>query len=243
MTNRIGLYVQTLGAVALAAQVLIAQGCSSSNNPATPGTAGTTGSGAGTAGTTGAAGTSGGWRGSGRHDRLSWRGRDRWRDRDGRVRTAGLPRHDRGGVTLAKGAACTTADPPLCFKTCGPEKAGVKSETCQTGGTYAEMSGCSFDMTGNYSCYKIPTAANTTCPLDADAGTGAYALPQGGQPCTVDHCVLCNTLGGIVGGNYADSTGASKPGYCVCQVPNTSGNRVWSCASDTAWPCPMNGGC
>ena len=110
---------------------------------------------------------------------------------------------------------------------------------------YQEMSGCTFDTVDNvnYSCYKIPTAANTTCPLDTDGGTGAYLSPQGSQPCTVDHCVLCNSTGGLVGGQYLDSTGASKTGYCVCQPPNTSGNRVWSCSSSTAWPCPAGLGC
>ena len=62
-----------------------------------------------------------------------------------------------------KGGACVAADPQLCYKTCGPEKAGVKSETC-TGGVYAEMSGCSFDPAVNFACYKIPAAANTVCP-------------------------------------------------------------------------------
>jgi hypothetical protein len=102
------------------------------------------------------------------------------------------------------------------------------------------QSGCTFDPSGDYSCYKIPTTANTTCPLDANpsAPPNTYAVPMASQPCTVDRCVLCNTLGGLLGGNYADSTGAAKSGYCVC----TSAGQ-WSCASDTSWPCPGNPGC
>ena len=50
-------------------------------------------------------------------------------------------------------------------------------------------------------------------------------------------------LGGLPGGGYSDSGGAAKVGYCVCQVANADGKRTWSCASDTAWPCPLGAGC
>jgi len=139
-----------------------------------------------------------------------------------------------GGMEPAKGVACVATDTQLCYKTCGPEKAGAKSETC-TGGVYAEMSGCSFDSATNFSCYKIPAAANTMCP--------AGATPQASQDCTVDMCVLCNSTGGLPGGHYNDSGGADKMGYCVCQAANSAGKRTWSCASDTAWPCPAGLGC
>src|SRR4030095_12571608 len=80
--------------------------------------------------------------------------------------------------TVVKGGACTPAYQQFCYKTCGPEKTGVKTETCTTSGIYAEMSGCSFDPAKDYSCYKIPTAANTQCP----AGT-----PMGSASCDVPH--------------------------------------------------------
>jgi hypothetical protein len=134
----------------------------------------------------------------------------------------------------AKGVACVAADVQLCYKTCGPEKQGAKSETC-TGGVYAEMSGCSFDSATNFACYKIPAAANTMCP--------AGVTPQAAEDCTVDMCVLCNTTGGLPGGHYNVSGGADKMGYCVCQAANSAGKRTWSCASDTAWPCPAGLGC
>ena len=47
----------------------------------------------------------------------------------------------------------------------------------------------------------------------------------------------------MVGGNYLDSGGAPKVGWCTCQEPNTQGVRTWTCASDTAWPCPLGSGC
>jgi len=253
MKKPIGLHVQVLGAVSLVAQVLIAQGCSSSNNPSGTGTAGTTGTGAGTAGTTGTGTGTAGTTGSGTGTAGttgSGTGAAGTTGSAGATGTAGTgfgqpacPTNTAAGVALGKGVACDTTmgDPALCYKTCGPVKTGVKSEMCMTAG-YQEMSGCSFDPSQNYACYKIPTAANATCPA-ADGGTTTFGIPQASQPCTVDQCVLCNDMGGITGGNYLDSSGASKPGFCVCQAPNTSGSRVWSCSSNTAWPCPAGSGC
>jgi len=137
------------------------------------------------------------------------------------------------GMEPTKGVACVAADPQLCYKTCGPEKTGVKSETC-SGGVYFEMSGCSFDPGKDYSCYQIPSTANATCPA---------VPPQASQACTVDHCVACNSQSGLPGGLYLDAAGATKVGYCVCQLPNAAGMRTWSCANDTAWPCPAGVGC
>jgi hypothetical protein len=123
------------------------------------------------------------------------------------------------GVAPTKGGACTAKDSQLCYKTCGPQSIGFKSETC-TNGTYVEQSGCSFPMGMDYACYKIPTAMDASCPATA---------PQASQPCTVKACTPCN-----VGGNYLDSTGASKVGYCVCPAAGANGTSKWSCASATA---------
>jgi hypothetical protein len=123
----------------------------------------------------------------------------------------------------------------MCYNTCGPEKSGVKSETC-SGGIYAEQSGCSFDPAKTYSCFKLP--ANTTViPAYCD-GT----IPQAGQPCTIADCMPCYGTDPSVGTPaYKDSTMTSKPGYCVCQASATT--PTWSCASTTAWPCPTGNGC
>jgi hypothetical protein len=136
--------------------------------------------------------------------------------------------------TVTKGGACAATDQQLCYKTCGPQSKGVKSETC-TSAVYVEMDGCLFDPAMDYSCYKLPTAANAMCPA-------AATPPRAGQPCTVDMCNPCNTMGGLAGGMYQDSSGANKVGWCVCQPANAAGNRSWSCASDTAWPCTASGG-
>src|SRR5437762_1633157 len=65
------------------------------------------------------------------------------------------------GTSIAKGVPCTAADTQLCYKTCGPQTIGRKSETCGAGAdggvVYAEMTGCSYDPAGSYACYKIPT--------------------------------------------------------------------------------------
>jgi hypothetical protein len=144
--------------------------------------------------------------------------------------------------SVLRSQPCGPADQQLCFKRCGPEDIGVKKVTCQAtpaspGATvYVEMSGCTFDSIADYSCYKIPTAASSACP--------AGVTPMGSMTCgTVPHCVLCNSIGGLPGGLYLDSTGSAKVGYCVCQPPNAAGLRTWSCASDTSWPCPTGSGC
>src|SRR4051812_36491514 len=150
MTKRIH-SVQTLGALAL---VFIIQACGGGNTSPMTGTAGSQSQ--GSAGTTGIAGTTG-QAGSGTA---------------GTTGTAGAT--GTGGSTafgepaclssVAKGGACTAADQQMCYKTCGPEKSGVKLETCTSAGTYSEMSGCKFNPAGDFACYKIPTAANTACP-------------------------------------------------------------------------------
>jgi len=138
-------------------------------------------------------------------------------------------------ATITKGGACSQTDLQFCYKTCGPEKSGVKSETCQSSGVYAEMSGCGFDPGRDYSCYKLPTTSNLACTPGV--------TPMVGATCDVAACTVCNSVQGLPGGGYLDSTGAAKTGYCVCQAPNSSGIRTWSCANDTAWPCPANSGC
>jgi hypothetical protein len=126
-----------------------------------------------------------------------------------------------------KGGACTATDSQLCYKTCGPQSVGFKSETC-TNGAYVEQTGCSFPD-GDYACYKIPAALDASCPKMA---------PQSTMACDVAMCTPCN-----VDGNYLDSSGASKQGYCVCPEAGDMGMRKWSCASSTSWPCPLGKGC
>jgi hypothetical protein len=133
-----------------------------------------------------------------------------------------------GGPIVVKGGTCTPTDLQFCFKPCGPDNSGLKSETCTTAGVYAEMSGCTFDPARDYSCYKLPPVASSACQM----------TPQNNAACTFDPCVLCNSQGGLPNGTYMDSAGAVKMGYCVC-----ASTGKWSCASDTAWPCPGNVGC
>lgn len=227
MTNRIRVFARGLGAAALAVQLLAFQACGGGGNmPATKGSGGAPGAGSGGAtGTTtgGASGTAtGGTTGAGSGGTTGGGGGAAFGE------PACLS-------TVSKGSACGPSDQQLCYKTCGPEKTGVKSETCQTSGTYAEMSGCTFDPAKNYSCYKIPTAANTACPMGV--------TPQGSATCDVPHCTLCNSMQGLAGGQYLDSAGSPKTGWCTCQEANSAGTRSWTCASDTAWPCPLGQGC
>jgi hypothetical protein len=259
--------VTNIGTMALLLQTLLVQGCGS-NNPSTTDTGGTTGAAGNampTAGTTAAAGATATTPAGGT---TAAAGATATTPAGGTTAAAGATATTpAGGISAAAGAiastptggtsgaagasgtasftplcaalttaagsaptksgVCTATDPQLCYKTCGPKSIGFKSETC-TAGTYAEQSGCSFPP-GDYSCYKIPTAIDPSCPA---------TVPQASQPCSVADCVLCN-----VGGNYLDSTGASKAGYCVCPVTTAGTPGKWSCASTTAWPCPGGQGC
>ena len=126
-------------------------------------------------------------------------------------------------------------DLQFCYTRCGPENVGVNAHTCQASGQYDGMSGCAFNPVADHSCYKIPMVANAAC--------GEGVLPKAGMPCQVDHCVLCNDLGGLARGRYYDLCGAPYAGWCVCQPPNDAGVRAWSCAPDSSWPCPAGTGC
>jgi len=235
MTMRTVTYI---GAVALLSQVLLVHGCGS-NNPSTGSTGGTTGAAGAvattptggttagasastpTGGATGAAGTTGAAGAAGTTGAAGASGTSPYQPLCKGLVTV-------GSAEPAKLVACTDADPQLCYKTCGPKSIGFKSETC-VNGSYSEQTGCDF-LPGDYSCYKIPAAVDATCPT---------TTPQASQPCTVADCVPCN-----VGGNYLDSTGSSKAGYCVCPTPTSAtATSKWTCASTSAWPCPAGQGC
>lgn len=147
------------------------------------------------------------------------------------------------GEEIKKGTQCTAADVQKCYRVCGPLQLGWKTEECLAG-VYAEGD-CGFPQddpharetllleTGaeDYSCFAVPREIDATvCPQDAP--------PQSTAPCDVPQCTLCNlrTL-------YADTNGTTKEGYCVCRPPDANGERTWTCASVTAWPCPFSDGC
>lgn len=133
------------------------------------------------------------------------------------------------GVAPTKAGVCTATDTQVCYKSCGPQNTGFKSETC-TAGAYQEQSGCSFPPDADYSCFKIPTTQDASCPTETiSASTG----------CTVKACTPCTDATG----HYLDTSMNQKVGYCVCPMPGSSGTSKWSCASSTAWPCPTGKGC
>jgi hypothetical protein len=131
--------------------------------------------------------------------------------------------------SVVKGASCNTSSVHFCYRTCGPDSVGFKSETCQ-GGAYVEGN-CQFPASGDYSCYSIPNRLPSECP-----GT----VPRAAEACDVPLCTPC--FGGtMMNPQYQDSSGSQKTGYCVC---NDAG--VWTCATSTdpsSWPCPGNTGC
>jgi hypothetical protein len=235
MTRTMKRMAPICGTTALLALVFAFHGCAADNmgntgtggapatgtgGTSTTGTGGTTTTGAGGTTTAGTGGTSTGAAGA----TTSTGGTTGAAGQSG---TFGSPAcgNTMAGAAAGKGVACTADDVQLCYKTCGPEKSGVKSETC-TNGAYAEGS-CMFDQTENFMCYAIPATPDPTCPTTA---------PMASSACAIADCVVC---GGTTG--YLDSSGASKTGYCVCQA--SSSNPTWSCASSTAWPCPSGSGC
>ena len=132
------------------------------------------------------------------------------------------------GEGVVKGTACSVASAQFCYKSCGPDNVGYKRETC-VGGAYDELqSGCTFPAVQDYSCYELPASLPAECPS---------GVPRGGRPCQIAECKPCFG-GSIVAPQYQDSTGAQKPGYCVC-----SELRTWTCGSIGSWPCPDGQGC
>jgi len=128
---------------------------------------------------------------------------------------------------VVKGASCEPSSVQLCYRTCGPNSIGFKSETCAQG-SYTEQNGCSFPTGVDYSCYQIPNTRPSACPV----GT-----PRATQACQIAQCTLC--FGGTVNSpTYQDSGGTQKDGYCVC-----SDAGAWTCASLSSWPCPGSAGC
>ena len=133
------------------------------------------------------------------------------------------------GEEILKGTPCTSADIKLCYRSCGPNQAGWKTETC-TAGVYAEGD-CRFPADGDYACYKIPDVID-------EAACGVTAPPAATDPCEAPPCTTCN-----VDGFYTDTAGDAKEGFCICRDPDEMGVRRWTCASATAWPCPVSRGC
>ena len=132
------------------------------------------------------------------------------------------------GVEPKKNEACTEDDVQLCWRSCGPESIGWKTETC-TAGVYAEGD-CQFDPEDDYSCFAIPDEIDASCPTDVP--------PKATDECDIAECTLCN-----VDGHFYDSQENDKTGYCVCVPATDDKPAVWSCSSATAWPCPLGMGC
>lgn len=145
----------------------------------------------------------------------------------GSLASGGSPFQPLCGDEVAKGNPCDQSSAQFCYKTCGPNSVGYKSETCQLG-SYVEQTGCTFPPGQDYSCYELPAQRPAQCPA---------GVPRATQACSVPECTVC--FGGTLGTPlYQDSTGTQKVGYCVCTE-----SGVWTCASTSAWPCPGGAGC
>jgi hypothetical protein len=128
---------------------------------------------------------------------------------------------------IVKGSPCDASSIQACYRRCGPDGIGFKSETCQRG-SYVEQAGCSFPAGANYACYKVPRSLPAGCP-----GTA----PRAAEMCQISACTACYG-GTAMNPLYEDSNGTMKVGYCVC-----SSMGLWTCASMQSWPCPAGAGC
>lgn len=133
------------------------------------------------------------------------------------------------GEEILKGTPCTAADPQVCYRPCGPNQSGWKEEKC-VASVYTEGD-CRFPLDQDFSCYRIPDAIDKTV-------CGVTEPPTATDPCEAPQCTVCN-----FDGFYTDSAGDAKEGFCVCRDPDPMGVRRWTCASTTAWPCPVSSGC
>jgi hypothetical protein len=148
------------------------------------------------------------------------------------------------GTAIAKGVACTAADPQLCFKPCGNIGVGLKSETCSAG-YYVEASYCVYDPACDYSCYRLPAEADPACP------TPEATVPRRGQPCTLPACVVCGGTASEQTTGFLEPSGTMRVGYCSCRQPVITGmgyvitSPIWACGVGGAhtWPCPGEPGC
>jgi hypothetical protein len=127
---------------------------------------------------------------------------------------------------VAKGSPCSSANAQACYKSCGPDNIGYKRETCVNGAYDELQSGCTFPSGQDYTCYKVPPNLPAACPS---------GIPRGGNACQVAECTVCFG-GNVQAPQYQDSTGAQKPGYCVCSEAG-----IWTCGSIGSWPCPGQG--
>ena len=143
--------------------------------------------------------------------------------------SAGQPPCD---STVFKGGACTAPDQQRCYKTCGPDKLGMKSEIC-AGGVYAEMSGCTFDTVRDYSCYRLPSTPTAGCSVGL--------TPQANALCSLPPCVVCNNNEGLA----AARTPTRRAGPCsvTAFAPRTRRGDEVELRQRQAWPCPLGRGC
>ena len=133
------------------------------------------------------------------------------------------------GEEIKKSNHCAATDIQECWRECGPASVGWKQETCEA--TVYTEGNCIFPP-GDYSCYSIPEV------IDLDACGLTDTPPQALEECDAPTCTLCS-----VDGNYLDTGGVAKDGWCICREPDENGLRTWTCASETSWPCPLSAGC
>ena len=151
--------------------------------------------------------------------------RARWDDAAARAcpAAAAPPSASPRACPRSSGAACTPADQQFCYKTCGPEKTGVKTDTCAANGVYAEMVRLHLRSGQGLLLLRDPVGAPTRSAL-------AGVAPQGKLACATSRPLRAVQQPPAVcrAATISIRRGAPKVGWCTCQLPNGGVLRTWS---------------
>jgi len=119
------------------------------------------------------------------------------------------------GSIPAKAVVCHgTAKSAALLRYLRPKSVGFKSKPARAEPTRSSQ--VLFPRESDYSCYKIPSVVDPSCPLP---------WPQASQPCSV--AIACPATSMVATG---DSKGAAKTGYCVCPTTSAGTPGKWTCA-------------
>ena len=138
--------------------------------------------------------------------------------------------------TVAKGGACGPADQQFCYKRVRSrehrrEVGDVHDRPAPTPRCRAAR----FDPTQRLLLLQDPGRCQRRLSVGRRAPDGSGVRPS--RPARSATASRASSAVSI-----SDAAGAPKIGWCVCQ-PGATGMTTWSCASDTAWPCPLGAGC
>jgi len=123
---------------------------------------------------------------------------------------------------------CTSPTRKLCYKTCGPINVGSSRRPAPV--AYLEGE-CVFPAGVNYGCFQVPGAIQRRArlrPRSIISRALCRSVPCRAAACGAK-CAECCRLSGLE---------RRRQGRLLRLYRGATGGGKWSCASDTAWPCP-----